>query len=1154
MSRYVWPYAFTLRATGLIEAERQEKVGPVREKYFARSNGLLPVALRWSTIKELGFPREPFQVFRRQRLAADLKDSTLVAANLVAANATPQNLSVFAGEPAYIVAVSVTVSGGGPVTLEALDSTGTMINGQQITLSGNASVEFRCPGIVSLRFFGSGAVGPVHVIGESVYANFPDWQRIQTVGLPFENGEPGAAYNTTPQGFEPPTFNGVLAAEVRTAITALLQLTPPPTGIADFPLPAWPAPNPAAYVAALRAPKSLLPMIERCLRHSDDTNPTKMQSAYVENVTLEGIKQASLPGATANPAQTTNAQLPTTGVTMMAVSTDSYSAAGLGYGTVDVPPVIQTPPTVGDFRPAGPSTNNYGQWDYMVTAPFVFPFGLKTVLAALSVGELPVEAPVGMQAAVKDIHAPVKRDGAAPAVIRVSWQPSTVPQGYGILVSRAPNHSEVLNASRPTAVGGYDPYVGLAPTNPDLNTPPALQIPNFSDTEPVLPLDLPNINTRYLIAGLDVFGQWSGWSSASAALSPTAITKPGVRNATFIMDTPSATGHKVPATLQIDFGWDWQDRSPGQIRFTGQFVPVPATGLGPVPFLTGLQMSNGGATGSPATLTFTYASANEAATITPSTKLPTMDASHILADPIVVLKTANFDPNDSRVQYRVEIKGFTLDFTTVNELDFALYVTAAESIRPGEWSDATISPQPPDTSTRFIGTLVKTMDPFPPPVTFTPPSISWTALPDATGKARGILQWTADPKAAGYYIWEATESALNHLLAPNTPDPAPDTPLVTRGAALKTLVQANQAKSLAGFGRLNKDPVTGNRAEIVVPAAASTLYVYRISATSAANVESSRSDQIAVFGVPRRNVPGIPRLLLRAAKSPQVGMQVIAIPVASGAPPAGYRVFRVRNVVLSYDGSTMGPAKMSENDPGWQSYSSTTLAGNPLKGSSIVDTAAIASWYPYYYRIKAIGQQDLSNGLFAGESGFSDAQSALVLPSGPPMLASFTFTTRFGGALVTLVTDLPAAAASPVGPALVEVIQLVNDSSKPKPQVKVILSSAPEQIAVGTLALPVFPPPHPIPQPPLPHPVATPTPIPHPIPEPLLQPIPEPIPPIHPPPPPPFPIFVPAMRRSTPDTTGKWALYILLSYQPAEANTFMIRLTDPLSRQTVHSF
>jgi hypothetical protein len=1130
MSRFVWPYVFTLRATGLVEAARQQKVGPVREKYFQKSNGLIPVALRWATTPDLGFPREPFQVCRRQRDTNEKSLYQQVSAQITVNG--QQDISAFVtGDLAYIVLAPVAITSGS-VTIQALDINSLPIPGQSVTLSGNGLVEFRCPGINALRVFGTGKIGPLTSVGETAYANLPDWQKIQTVGLPLKKGELGGDYNTLPQGFEPPTMDGVQAAQIRTAITALLALNPPATGIADFPVPPWPVPDSIAYITNIRGAKSMVGMIGRCLHFSIDTDVTRLQKDYVETVTLDGIKQASLPGATADPAKTTSAQLPIPGVAMMAVSTDSYSAVSLGYGTVDIPPIAQPTgaPTIAVLAaPVMPPIDNYGAYDYMVAAPYVFPFGLTAMLAALSTGEPPVQAPFGLTAKVKQVHAPVKRNEAAPAAITVSWQPSQIPEGYGILVSRKPNQSEVLNASRPAAVHGFDPFVGIAPTIPDPNTPPDQQIPNFSDTACHLPLDAPPITDRYLVAGLDVFGQWSNWVFASASLNPAPITKPGIRNVEFLMDPANAVGHAVTATLRVEFAWDWEDRSPGQIRLTGQFI-APGSGLGPA-FLGGLAMKNGGPVGPPAILTFNYVPATQADTVTPPiTLIPAIDPGHVTVGPVQILQPNSPDPTSSQVQYRVDIKGFTLDFSAVNEIDFALYITATESIRPGQFGDAT------DPVMKFIGMVSKAHDPIPPVITFAPPSISWTALPDATGTARGILSWTPDPKAVGYYVWEATESALRNLLAPNTPDPLANTPLVTRGGELKTLINGDQDKSLQAFARLNKDPIVGSRTEIKVPAAASTLYVYRVSAISTAKVEASRSAQVAVFGVPRRNVPGVPRLMLRPSQSPQ-GILVIALPVESGAPPAGYRVFRCRSSSLSLDGSTMGPAKLDENNAGWKNYSSTTLAGKPLSGRSVVDTVAIPSWYPYYYRITAIGVQDLPNGLYAGESGFSGVQSGYSLPGSPPMQANFVLQTNINGALVTLTTDLPAAAPSPVGPALVEVLQVIPDAAHPgRMTTKKILSSAPDKIIGGVLHLPVAPPPPPPPRPPHGPPV-------------LIVP---PHPPITGPHPPPVPI--PSLARSVPDASGHWTLYVLIPYAAAQKDTFLIRLTDPLARRSNTSF
>ena len=42
--------------------------------------------------------------------------------------------------------------------------------------------------------------------------------------------------------------------------------------------------------------------------------------------------------------------------------------------------------------------------------------------------------------------------------------------------------------------------------------------------------------------------------------------------------------------------------------------------------------------------------------------------------------------------------------------------------------------------------------------------------------------------------------------------------------------------------------------------------------------------------------------------------------------------------------------------------------------------------------------------------------------------------------------------------------------------------------------------------------------------------------------------------RSATDASGRWTLYMLIPYSPAEEGSFMLRLTDPLARQSTASF
>ena len=188
------------------------------------------------------------------------------------------------------------------------------------------------------------------------------------------------------------------------------------------------------------------------------------------------------------------------------------------------------------------------------------------------------------------------------------------------------------------------------------------------------------------------------------------------------------------------------------------------------------------------------------------------------------------------------------------------------------------------------------------------------------------------------------------------------------------------------------------------------LYGYMVSAVSAKGVEarSAAADRGVRGSAPA--TPGQPRLRLRTVmQGTSPGIQVIALPVETGEVPAAYRVYRVRSPALATDAGLMGPPKIAASDPGWETYQDTylpslaaptTRAPTTAKGMSIADTAAGPSWYPYYYRIDAIGPDDPNKGVHAGWSLPSQVQQAYCTPPNPPMLTTPTITNGGGDRLI----------------------------------------------------------------------------------------------------------------------------------------------------------
>jgi hypothetical protein len=1118
--RLVWPYVFTLQAASLVAAYRRgADIASVAPTIAISAFGP-PVALRWLTTPELGFPRRPFQVWRRAR--TDIPGSAIL--NLLPSSVQVNGIFDIPFPPAvgkmYFVAFTVSLATNQALSILAYDYKGNPIPGlSEQTLASGTSL-FATPGIAGLRVWGAGTLASVYGVNQQIYANLPGWQLIQVVGLPVKPGELGAHYDSAmKQGYALALTTGYVAAYERLLIADLCRDPPPATGQAGFALPPWPPSLPLQYLGRLRSSGNLFGMISDCLEHSVDASPTKMQSLYVESVNIAGITQANLPpGQTPPPKYPSTAKLPVVGVSMMGVGTDSDAATALGYGTIDLP-ALDDYPYAGrsvesiTFAPdfAAPVALN-ASYDYMVTAPYVFPGGLTALLAALSQPAAPVQPASSFLASLLVTHAVISRDTAAQVAVELTWSAPSVPQAFGLLVSRAPGTSAVLNTPRKPPVFGYDPYLGLAPQQPAPGQTPADAMPNYKDAAGTLPVT-GNAVTNYLAAGIDVFGRWSSWSPASVSLAAATVTQPGLRSIVFTAGTLPSSGSVVPYMLSIEVAWNWTDRSPGVTRLTGRFVGGNA-GLGP-PYLSGFAMSNDGQPGPPVLLTWDYG-ANDPATIAPNQLLPILDSAH--SGTVILASDAGQAAGAQLMRYRVTLQGLSLDFAAADELYLAIYATACEEIRPGEWSSP-IDPNAP--ATTYIGRIVRVHNPLPPNIVFNPPAINWTALPDALHKAHGILQWTADPSAAGYMVWEATESALLQTLSPNAPNPDPAATMVARGQTLKTLIENNYQASLSSFARLNTTPIAGSSYEVELPGKSLILYAYMISAVSSQGVEAARPPQIAVFGVPYVKTPGQPRLRLQAAPDGSC-IQVIALYVQSGEQPAGYRVYRVRDSALTTDAGLMGPPKIEANDPGWAPFrmaplpSLTQPAARPPAtevGQCIQDLAATPSWYPYYYRIDAIGPQDPANGVYSGWSAPSQLQTGVLTPPNPPLIESPVITQGGGAELIAFTADLPIP-VSPLGPSLVELLRADPDPANPGRMVQTtLISIAPDTIAVTTLALPSPP---------------------------WLQSHGHIV--FH-------PSVGPALARTAPNAAGQWVLSALVPIGSGQGGSYSLRLTDPLGRQ-----
>ncbi|MBK7539606.1 MAG: hypothetical protein IPI49_30500 [Myxococcales bacterium] len=1016
MTRMVWPHAFTLAASALREAfETGRAAKAVREFFPAddqKDHDGVPNALRWCVAPWLGMPRMPFEVYRRPRRGFRAKPLLEpVKINAPVGSAAPVAVEWNHVEM-YLVACTADPAPGRVLVIEPVDRRGEPMPGRRVTVSTAQSVLFRAAGIASLRVSGEGELSNVQGVEQTGYANLADWQRVEVVGLPVEKGLLAGAYDdAAPQGPEAASLPGFEAARRRLQLAAYLQLPPPPTGVADLPTPTLPRPDAVRYLKALFEPQpGIMTLIAKCLQNTDDNDPAHLQRDFRYDATIDGLRQADLAAGTAGTGDPAQAALPVVGITMLTVTGDSFAATGLGYGTVDFPPRQRDVPAT-HARATDP-----GLWgfDYMVTARFTLPWIGTLEVAALSSDALAPEPAVALAAARRYLNRNPARDTEETESVALTWRLSAAPQGWLVATSHKPDEVKVCNAERRGGAGGYDPFVPLRPAAANGDLPPGA---TTSFVDPVSPVPMAGVSTtRYLVAGLDVFGVWSPWRIAAHSAPAKTVQLPQLGAAAVELDKAAAMGKVVPGALTFDLAWDWSDRSPDQVEIHGHFF-APSAGPG-APFLGGFAR---GGTGPTDALVVRFV--GDTATIDAS--VPGSVGSD---SSLEVLAAAPPDPGSPPAppgqdadlrKLRITVRNLRCDFSSASELAFAICARATERVRPAEWSGV-VGPRP-----------ARMFDPLPPAVPSLPIDLQWTALPDSTGRARGVLRWPRSSGARGYVIWECAETALRHAINPAAPEPAPTDSLLTRAASLRAALAAPGAdeRSLGAFARLHTELIPDvptrptQELELELPASAATLFAFRVSAVSASNEESERSASVALFAVPKIMRPTQPSLALRpVADGASRGIKLLAL-AGPGPSPAGFRVHRVRRADLVDDVGLMGPQILAHDATGWHNDELPTLRGPAQPCRSIVD-AVTPSWATLFYKIVAIGSENRAAGELRGESLASATQSIVIPPEGDPSLAIAGTSSGSNNCVLSFATNLPVAPC-PLGRATIEVFAVV---------------------------------------------------------------------------------------------------------------------------------
>ncbi|HEV2757650.1 MAG TPA: hypothetical protein VG318_17965 [Actinomycetota bacterium] len=1002
---------------------------PVLEafKQDVSDRSMAPVALRWTTSPDLGFPRAPFEVWARRRDDIHGQQYTVTLRSSPHAVTGQSTLSWTDGM--YLLEVLAVPEPGWTLTIRPIDVRGKALPHKKAVLTTSGSASFVGPGITGLSVTGRGSITNVIGVEQNAFANAQGWSRVETVGFPFKPGEVALpVYDPRAQGLGAGSLSGFVAAHLRLAIAEALHSEPP--AIPSGGTPVWPAADPAAYLALLRgASPAPLGLIHACLTNSNDSNPSQIQALYRETIQGAGIRQADVPGATAG-ADPTSFEVPAVATTVLATSADSAAATGLGYGTIHL---------------AVDRLHDLFELDYMITDSFTLPHIGTLVLAAFAEPLAPPASVDGLTASRFGLNRPPARDAAASESVVLRWDVTALPASHGIAVGDAPNAARVLNTPRPPGAGGYVPFVPQRPEPVGGEVPVGART-SFVDAVSPVPLSGSRTNT-YFVIGRDVFDRWSpSWTQATHTATAPLVQVPGLHRAELELDAAHAVGKSVPATLVIDVSWDWADRSPNHIEIHGKFFPAGAAAVPSPSFTGGVQLASAAPFGPPVLITFdAFGTPRLDHDAAGNQILPPYAGSvvEVLAAPPPGGPPPPTTSVDIR-RYRVHLTNVSCDFSITDEVAYAVTAGAAEMVRPSE-SSAVVGPR-----------VARAPNPLPAEPPTLPGGVIWTALPDAAGRARAVLSWPAVAGASGYVVWEATEAAL--WTAANLPTPAHGTPIVTRASALRSAITGGgESASLHAFSRLNERKLAGTSLEVTLPRSADTLYAYRVSSITAQGVDSARSSTVALVAVPRRNKPGTPRLSLRTRRTPVQGIQVIVVP---GPQPvaAGFRVHRIRRSTLAERIGTMGPPKIEPSDAGWAAIQVDSLVGPSEAGHAILDPVA-PSWYPYHYRAVAIGTEDLAGGEHAAESLPSGTQSAVLTPAQGPVVSGPTVTNNAATRLVAFSTDLPVR-MTPVGRATIAVlgVGLTTDGSSIR-RTPLLLVHADEVVQGAALTLlPAAPP------------------------------------------------------------------------------------------------
>ncbi len=944
-------------------------------------NGDLPpvIELRWMLRGTLGLPTEPFQVWSRPHLAQsiqqnlNLKSTNMIfAGNTLVVSWTNGSMSTVVANILAPFGGIVWAFAGAPIPSNLVAFATIPAGSTVISLAGSI--------IEGLIFTAGITVTSAIGIETGALTQAAGWNPIELVGIPVKQSDwPSIGKHGEPQG-----LTGSLT-DAQTAAVQRLRRGAPPVG--------WAATLAAGVAAPPWSPPDFLTLITEV--NTDVLNPLRpiaagfppnQHGAQKINIPLPPPQNSS--GKSMTVAGGTS-QVAPLAMLLMAASTDPFLNLALGYGTAY--------PSLPDV------TGARNAFDYMITAHYECGMDgasgaadFAAIVPAPSAA-LPPPPPANLVTPLLGTLRPLFTDGSWRASTRISWDRPGDSQLFRVASFAAARAG--ISPSTPTAAlmekrvsGGFRSIsINNATTTPP--DPEAWRL-HATDHELPIPTNPGSCLVKYATAIQDIYGQWTPWTAADDNLQQPPLDRVRIARAE-LRPTLPPVGSVCPASLEIEFLWDWRIRSLQQVSFAGYLFAAATTGDPPPSFAVppGLPRSLGGAQ-PPLVISFNGAD-------TPSAPAGvTVKALNEAGDAEVSFGAAQ----GLNRRFRVILSGLALDFAPTGHIGLALWAQGQEHIPPQRFSPWSAEPGsvPPT-----YPTIISTSDPRPPVVPVQ--HVTLASLPDAAGQCHTGLGWVAQPNANGYFVYEANETILLQFYGLH--EATPDQTLDQRLLILKNAFDAHPDRTIATpFTRMNSTLLQGTSTDVVLPRGSTGIHLYVVLGVSAGGVEggwpkiavppdgTKPSDSLSAIAAPHIMQPAAPTIEVNrffdSAAAPPAFKASITIKTRPGSRPAKLDLHRVRVDDAAKELDSMGPPLVhlnSSNPVGWTVQHAVDSNGKSFIVSAAGNDAPSGSWRRVWYRVTAWTDTDLTRGALPGRSPTSNAAWVVLPPPDAPILSPLSF-------------------------------------------------------------------------------------------------------------------------------------------------------------------